>query len=116
MSGSAQQARGLLSRRNVTPIFDIYIGKESNRLEDATLGLLHQEAEALDTYTDVRREIWERYLRPLLKQIPVRWLMEQTGLGRRTIQRLRNGHSRPRSKHRELITAAVWRWFSQGGL
>jgi hypothetical protein len=45
-------SKGLLTRRPVTATHITYIGKESNRLEEATAGLLHDLDEILDTYND----------------------------------------------------------------
>lgn len=87
-------------------MIEVYIGKESNRLEDAVAGLLHDQRDALARYTEVDREIWNRYVRPVLKHIPAQQLAEQTGLSRRSIQRARNGHSRPRPVNAELLVSA----------
>jgi hypothetical protein len=38
---------------------------------------------------------------------PAPWLQERTGLSRRSIQRLRNGHLRPRRDHEAALTAAA---------
>ena len=95
---------GLLSRRPVADLTLSSIGKESNRLEDVEAGLVHGSTEVLNSYDDPRRGPWERLVRPVLQDIPARWLVERTALSRRTIQRLRNGHSRPRSSHKRQLT------------
>jgi hypothetical protein len=84
-----RNVRGLLRRRTVSPVVEIYIGKESNRLEEAEVGLIHNLAKVLDAYAEARGGTWERLVRPVLQQIPASWLAERTGLSRRTIQRLR---------------------------
>jgi hypothetical protein len=61
----------------------------------------------LDVYADLRRGPWERLVRPVLQDIPASWLAERTGLSKRTIQRLRNGHSRPRKQIERLLTSAA---------
>jgi len=100
----SRDARGLLRRRTVSPVAEIYIGKESNRLEDVEVGLIHRLGEFLDAYAEARKGSWERLVRPVLRDIPARWLAERTGLSRRTIQRLRNGYSRPRRDHEGALT------------
>jgi hypothetical protein len=52
------------------------------------VGLIHSLGELLEAYREFRRGPWERLVRPVLTDIPARWLEEQTGLSRRTIQRL----------------------------
>jgi hypothetical protein len=107
VSAFEHRARGVLSRRIVRPTEELYIGKESNRLEDVEAGLLHDPSLVLEVYPDKRRGLWERLVRPVLQDIPVRWLVEQSGLSRRTIQRLRNGHSLPRPFHENALTRSA---------
>jgi hypothetical protein len=102
-----RDAEGFLQRRTVSPVVEVYIGKETNRLEDVQMGLIHNLGEMLDAYPEARRGSWERLVRPVLQDIPASWLMERTGLSRRTIQRLRNGHSVPRREHEESLTVAA---------
>ncbi len=71
------------------------------------MGLVHKLGEVLDAYVDLRRGSWERLVRPVLQDIPAQWLAERTGLSTRTIQRLRNGHSRPRPSHESSLTKAA---------
>ena len=40
---------------------------------------------------------------PVLEEIPLSVLMAQSGLDRRTLQRLRNGHSRPHRRNEEVL-------------
>jgi hypothetical protein len=107
VSPSDRRARGVLRRRSVTPTVEVYIGKETNKLEEAETGLIHRLGEVLDVYADLRRGPWERLVRPVLKNIPARWIEEQTGLSRRSIQKLRNGHARPRNTHERTLTRAA---------
>jgi hypothetical protein len=97
----------VLRRRSVQPATEVYIGKEANRVEEAEAGLIHKLREVLDAYADLRRGPWERWVRPVLKDIPAWWLEKETGLSRRTIQRLRNGYSRPRAEHEAALSAAA---------
>jgi hypothetical protein len=101
---SRADRRGVLRRRSIQPTTEVYIGKEANRVEEAEAGLIHKLGEVLDAYADLRRGPWERLVRPVLKDIPARWLQERTGLSRRTIQRLRNRHSRPQPSHATVLS------------
>jgi hypothetical protein len=86
---------------------ETYIGKETNKLEDAEVGLTHDLSKVLEVYGEFRRDSWERLVQPVLKEIPASKLQERTGLSRRSIQRLRNGHSRPTRDHEAALTAAA---------
>jgi hypothetical protein len=110
VSTTGRRSRGVLRRRSVRPTIEVYIGKETNKLEGAEVGLIHKLGQFLDVYADLRRGPWERLVRPVLKDIPAWWLEEWTGLSRRSIQRLRNGHSQPRPKHERALTAAASRF------
>jgi hypothetical protein len=110
VSPSERGAHGVLRRRWVTPTIEVYIGKETNKLEEAEGGLIHNLSKILDVYADFRRGPWERLVRPVLKDIPARWLEERTGLSRRTIQRLRNGHATPHARHRDALSRAAGTW------
>jgi hypothetical protein len=105
VSPAARRPRGLLRRRSVTSTIEIYIGKETNKLEETDVGLIHNLSKVLEVYADLKRGPWERLVRPVMKAIPARWLEERTGLSRRTIQRLRNGDSRPRKEHERVLMA-----------
>jgi hypothetical protein len=96
---------GLLHRRLVASVRELYIGKESNRLEEARSGLLHELDVSLSTYMPA--DVWDRVVRPVLQQIPATWLRRKTGMSRRTIQRLRNGHADPRAGNEASLTAAA---------
>jgi hypothetical protein len=71
------------------------------------MGLVHKLGQMLDFYADIKRGPWERLVRPVLTDIPAARLQEKTGLSRRTIQRLRNGHSRPRRDHEASLMDAA---------
>jgi len=91
----------------VKATIEVYIGKESNKVEDADVGLIHDLREVSAVYADRNRGLWQQLVRPILQDIPARWLAERTGLSTRTIQRLRNGHSRPRLEHKKALTHSL---------
>jgi hypothetical protein len=42
----------------------VCIGKESNNFEDVDAGLIHSAESVYSTYSDGRRDAWERDMRP----------------------------------------------------
>lgn len=110
--GRAGRGTGLLLRRPVREADRIYIGKESNQVEEAKMGLWHRLDEVLTEYGRVR-DPWHNWIVPALKLIPLWWLMEQTRFDRRTIQRLRNRQAEPRPLTEHALSLAAGRWALQ---
>jgi hypothetical protein len=73
------------------------------------MGLLHRLDEAMQEYGKAR-DSWHSWVVPVLRQMTLRHLIEQTGLDRRTIQRLRNRHSDPRPRTEGALTRAAGEW------
>lgn len=102
-----KQTVGLLQRRNVRIDALKYIGKESNSLEAVEEGM---EASAKNVYTeypDPRRDEWETKILPALRKMPVRTLVEKTGMSRSAIMELRAGRSRPRAANVDKLASFV---------
>jgi hypothetical protein len=55
-----KQTIGLLQRRHVSVGQIMYIGRESNQLEEVDAGTVHDAAGVYTEYVDPRREIWFR--------------------------------------------------------
>jgi hypothetical protein len=87
---------GLLARRPVTPTIIAHIGKESNRLEDAQLGLLDASDDHLNRYSDANRQIFRELVVPILKKLGVRETARRTGLGLGAVSAALSGKSTPR--------------------
>ena len=49
----------------------IYIGKESNRLEEIEAGVIHSPESVYTEYPDPSRDEWQTKILPLLKRVPV---------------------------------------------
>ena len=99
---------GLLYRREVHVGSIVYVGKESNRLEEVEQGVVHDWQDVQDVYTDPRHDDWVTLVVPVLKLVKADVLALATGLSSRTIKSLRNGKSRPHRKHRQtLIRVAI---------
>ena len=92
-----KQTVGLLGRRHVAIDSVTYIGKESNRLEEVEEQSLLDPSDVYTEYPDPRRDEWATKILPKLKAMPLRELMERTGLPRSTLQAIRAGR-RPRPK------------------
>ena len=104
---SGKQTNGLLQRRRVRIGQIKYIGKESNLIEDVESGLVHSETDIYTEYVDPRRDEWQTKILPVLKTLPLEFLVKQTGLSRRMLMKARAGRTRPHQKNRELLMATV---------
>ncbi len=98
-----KQTIGLLQRRHVKIDRIVYIGKESNRLEEVESGMVHDEDSVYTEYVDPRWDQWQTKLLPALKKIPLSKLVEMIGLSRRALIDLRAGRSRPHPKNHRLL-------------
>jgi len=106
---SGKQTVGLLRRRHVRVERIIYIGKESNRLEEIEAGVIHSPESVYTEYPDPRREEWQTKILPLLKKIPVTALMRFSGRSRSMLVRALAGRSRPRRRNQELLKSVLRR-------
>jgi hypothetical protein len=82
-----QQTFGLLRRRHVRVERIMYIGKESNRLEEIEAGVIHSPESVYTEYPDPSRDEWQTKILPLLKTIPVAALMRVSGRSRSMLVR-----------------------------
>lgn len=99
---------GHLQRRAVRAASIVYVGKESNFLEEVERGLVHDWDEVLEVHEDPRRHPWFAHVVPVLKRMPSRLLAERTGLSQRWIKSLSNGRSRPsRKRLPRLVRVAI---------
>jgi hypothetical protein len=106
---------GLLRRRPVTALYLTHLGKESKRMEEVEAGLVHDPDEVYTEYHDPEHDAWRTLIVPVLKQMSRRLLMEQTGLDRSSIPRIRKGHGVPHQAAREGLTRAATA-FARAGL
>ncbi len=101
----SEQTRGLLSRRHVTLGKLHFIGKESNKLEEVEEGAI---SDAYTEYPDSRRDEWAAEILPQLKAMPMRELMERSGLSRRALQLIRAGR-RPSVQNQQRLKSTLAR-------
>ena len=106
---SGKQTFGLLRRRYVRVERIIYIGKESNRLEEAEAGIIHSPESVYTEYPDPSRDEWQTKILPLLKKIPVGILTRFSGKSRSMLVHALAGRSRPRRRNQELLKSVLRR-------
>jgi hypothetical protein len=106
---SGKQTVGLLRRRHVQVERIIYIGKESNRLEDIEAGVVHSPESVYTEYPDPNRDEWQTRILPILKKIPMAALMRVSGRSRSMLRRALAGRSRPRKRNQELLKSILHR-------
>jgi hypothetical protein len=106
-----RQTIGLLGRRHIKIDQIKCIGKESNSLENVDAGLVHSEKNAYIEYVDPKRDEWTTKIQPVLKKLPLRFLVKKCKghISRRAILDLRAGRSRPHPKNREVLELIIHR-------
>ncbi len=102
---------GLLGQRPVRVIGVVYIGKESNKLEEVEAGLEHEWDEVLNVYTDPKS--WQRVL-TALKRAPRSFIAQHSGISERRVTAIRQGYEEPRPKTRRALTYAATEWARSG--
>jgi len=101
----SQSTVGLLQRRPVEALRYVYVGKESNRLEEVQHGLIEDEDEVMTEYRDPAQDPFTRLTLPVLKTMKPREIAEASGLNIRTVKRIRAGGQRPHARNRDVLTA-----------
>jgi len=104
-----KQTIGLLQRRHVRVERIIYIGKESNSLEEGGSGTIHAAQNVYTEYPDPRRDEWQTKILPALKKLPVSALRLFSHKSRSMLYRARAGRSRPRIKNQKLLASILRR-------
>ena len=106
---SGKQTVGLLRRRHVRVERIIYIGRESNRLEEMEAGIIHSPESVYTEYPDPRRDEWQTKILPILQKIPIAALMRVSGRSRSMLARTLAGRSRLRKRNQELLKSILRR-------
>jgi hypothetical protein len=101
---ASKQTIGLLQRRHISIDQVVYIGRESNQLEDVEAGLV-RAGDGYTEYPDPRRDYWQTAVVPALKQISLRAWQRDTGKSAVILIDARRGRRRPHAKHRKLLIA-----------
>ena len=102
-----RETRGLLQRRPVRTTRQLVtlIGKESNHLEEAQVGIYGRD-EILNEYADPDRDPWTHLVLPAIEILGAPVVAERAGLNRRTVNRAVRG-TVARRKTRNRIAGAV---------
>lgn len=106
---SGKQTIGLLQRRHIRVAQIIYIGKESNNLEEVESGTIHSAQNVYTEYPDPRRDEWQTKILPALKKLPMAALVHLSGKSRSMLARALAGRSRPRLRNRQLLASILCR-------
>src|SRR5215469_4681255 len=87
----------------------VYIGRESNRLEEIEAGIIHSPESVYTEYPDPNRDEWETRILPVLKKIPIAALMRVSGKSRSMLTRALAGRSRRRKRNQQLLKSILRR-------
>lgn len=101
---------GLLQRRPVHVSGIVYIGKESNALEEVEQGLVHAIEEVQPRLHVAAVSDWDLVVLPVLRRIPLQRLIELTGLGSRVIRYYWDGKRHPSPDVEGQLRAEAVRW------
>ena len=105
---------GLLSRRSVEMLTLSLIGKESNRLDETTAGLIGTLDDTLTIYTDPGRNTWNTLVAPALNDFPSAEIARRAGLDTRTIQRIKKqAITKSRDRNRAVLTLITAQFASE---
>jgi hypothetical protein len=104
---SGRQTIGLLRRRHIRVDQIIYVGKESNKLEEIESGLVHSPQSVYTEYPDPRREEWETKILPALRKFPIRVLARFSNKSPSMLRRTLAGRSRPRRRNQVLLVSVL---------
>jgi hypothetical protein len=104
-----KQTVGLLRRRHIQVDRLVYIGKESNRLEEVEAGTVVGEDEVYTEYIDPKRDEWAAKILPALQGMKLAELTKLLPqMSRRALMDLRAGRSRPHPKNRAIIRRIIY--------
>lgn len=99
----AQTSAGLLQRRPVEVVRPVYVGKESNHLEEVEHLLIEDEDEVMNEYADARNDPFARFVVPVLRTMSRRSIVNLSGLDQSTVKRIRAGKQQPHAKNRDRL-------------
>lgn len=101
-----RQTVGLLTRRHMTAAKLHFIGKESNKLEEAEEHMVSDLGDVYTEYPDPQRDDWKTKILPALRAMPMQNLIERSRLSRRALQMIRAGR-RPSAKNVSILSAVA---------
>jgi hypothetical protein len=105
-----RRTRGLLRRTSIEATGVVYIGKESNKLEETEDGLIHDLDEVLNEYHDARGDVFTTLVLPVLRTMPLRVIVAESGLNPSTAKRIRAGGQRPHPRNLATLSQVAARY------
>ena len=99
-----RDSRGLLRRTAIEAAGVVYIGKESNKLEDVEEGTIHDLGEVLNEYHNPRSDPFAMLVLPVLRQMPLGVIVSASGLDASSVKRIRAGKQRPHPQNLARLT------------
>lgn len=106
---SGKRSIGLLRRRHVRVERIIYIGRESNLLEEIEAGIIHSPESVYTEYPDPRRDEWQTKILPVLQKMPIAILKRFSGKSHSMLRRTIAGTSRPRRSNQQILKSTLQR-------
>lgn len=103
----ARDTRGPLLRRELETKGVVYVGKESNLLDEVEHGLVHHLGEVQSSYLDPSQDEWRTVAIPNLKRMRAKDAARRFRCSIRTIKNLRNGHTSPSPAIRRRVLKAL---------
>jgi hypothetical protein len=100
----SQATVGLLQRRPVKALQTVYVGKETNRLEEVQHGLIEDEDEVMNEYPDPSSDPFVLFVAPVLRGMPRERLVALSEIHADSVKRILAGRV-PRAKVRARLTA-----------
>jgi hypothetical protein len=94
---------GWLSPRHIKVLHIEQIGKESKRLEELAAGLIDSPKKLHTTYTDPRRDVWNRLWLPVLHDVPRHLLRKRTRMSDSALAEVLAGRSRPHPGNARML-------------
>jgi hypothetical protein len=101
---------GLLRRRPVRVASIVYIGKESNALEQVEQGLIHALEEVQPRLPAPASSAWDLIVRPALLHMELDYLASVAGTTERHVRFLRDGQRRPSLDVEQALQREALRW------
>jgi hypothetical protein len=102
-----KETKGLLQRRPVIGTYAYRIGKESNDLENRTVGLVHDLEEVVTEYQNARRDPFRTLVLPVLRSWSARRIAKAVNLDRTSVARIRSGRTPHRVHAAKLLSLAA---------
>jgi hypothetical protein len=103
----SSDTKGLLQRCPVTATYVYRIGKESNDLENRSIGLVHDIEELVTEYNDPRRDPFKALVLPVLRSWSARRIAKAMNLDRSSVARIRSGRTPHRIHATKLCDLAA---------